>query len=418
MSLWEPLRDGCFHGRKYKERLVFALNREIMKKELFENIEKYAPAMAAMSDHFAAEPEISGQEFKTSAELVRVLKEAGFQVEYPACGLPTAFVARCGKGKGPKVAILTEYDALPGIGHGCGHNLHGSMSVLTALALYPVLKEADCELLVAGTPAEETDGAKVEMSAKGLFDGCDFAMMIHSCGGKNFSYTRTLAMDAIEFTFTGQTSHAAASPWEGRNALNALRLFFDAVDLLRQHVHPEVRMHGIVAEGGKAPNIVPDRAVGRFYFRDTKRARLDGLLEKVYNCARGAALCTETEVSWRFFESSFRDLLPNGPAEALAEKYFRAEGLETAAPEPMGSSDVGDVSYVCPAIHPEIDIAGHHITGHTRELAEATVLPYAHEAMKKGARIMGCCLLEVLTEPALRESMWKAWHEELKASKE
>ena len=195
-----------------------------MIAELDKNIAVNAPAMAAMSDGFAARPEVSGKEFETSKEIVRVLKDAGFEVEYPALGIPTAFTARCGRGGGPKVAILTEYDALPEIGHACGHNLHGSMSVLTALSLLPILKDIDCELLVAGTPAEETDGAKVEMSAKGLFDGCDFAMMIHSCGGKNMVEYRSLAMDAVEFTFTGKTSHAASAPWEGRNALNGLQL--------------------------------------------------------------------------------------------------------------------------------------------------------------------------------------------------
>ncbi|MCC8057420.1 amidohydrolase [Cloacibacillus sp.] len=389
-----------------------------MIAELDKNIAVNTPAMAAMSDGFAARPEVSGKEFETSKEIVRVLKEAGFEVEYPALGIPTAFTARCGRGGGPKVAILTEYDALPEIGHACGHNLHGSMSVLTALALLPILKNTDCELLVAGTPAEETDGAKVEMSAKGLFDGCDFAMMIHSCGGKNMVEYRSLAMDAVEFTFTGKTSHAASAPWEGCNALNGLQLFFHAVDMLRQHVRPEVRMHGIVHDGGAAPNIVPERAVGRFYFRAPKRAYLDEIIKKVHNCARGAALATETEVTWRNFEASFMDMLPNGPAETMAKKYFAKIGLEvTPCGTFMGSSDMGDVSYRCPALQPEIDISGENIEAHTRAFAEATQKPRAHEAMRDGAKIIGRCLLEVISDGELRGRMWQSYKEEIAAAK-
>ncbi len=389
-----------------------------MIEQLDKNIEKNAPAMEAMSDHFAAHPEISGEEYETSKEIVRVLREAGFEVEYPACGIPTAFVARCGKGGGAKVAILTEYDALPEIGHACGHNIHGSMSVLTGLSLYPILKDAPCELLVVGTPAEETDGAKVKMAEQGLFDGCDFAMMIHSCGGKNLVECRSLAMDALEFTFTGKASHAAASPWDGLNALNGLQLFFHAIDMLRQHVKPEVRMHGIYHYGGAAPNVVPERAVGRFYFRAPKRAYLDEIVEKVLNCARGAALATGTEVSWRNFEGSFMDMLPNGPAEVMARKYFEELGLRVTPTEGfIGSSDVGDVSYRCPAIQPEIDISDEIIEGHTRAFAAATLKPRAKKAMRDGAKIIGRCILEVIADEKSRAKISTSFNEELALAK-
>ena len=243
-------------------------------------------------------------------------------------------------------------------------------------------------------------------------------MMIHSCGGKNMVEYRSLAMDAVEFTFTGKTSHAASAPWEGRNALNGLQLFFHAVDMLRQHVRPEARMHGIVYDGGAVPNIVPERAVGRFYFRAPKRAYLDEIIKKVHNCARGAALATETEVAWRNFEASFMDMLPNGPAETMAKKYFAEMALEvTPCSTFMGSSDMGDVSYRCPALQPEIDISGENIEAHTRAFAEATQKPRAHEAMRDGAKIIGRCLLEVITDEELRGRMWKSYKEEIAAAK-
>jgi amidohydrolase len=387
---------------------------------LYAEIDRHWRDMAEMSDSFAAEPEVSGEEFKTSRAIVDVLEKSGFDVEYPFMGIPTAFIAKKGKpGSGGKVALLVEYDALPDIGHACGHNLHGSMSVLAGLGLLPLMKDIPGELLVVGTPAEETNGAKVEMAEKGVFDGCDFAIMIHSHCGKTIVKYRSLAMDAIEFTFKGKTSHAAAAPWEGINALNGLQLFFHAIDMLRQHVKPDVRMHGIYYEGGTAPNIVPERAKGRFYFRAPKRAYLDQIIEKVCDCARGAALATGTEVTWRNFEASFKDMLPNQAAEELLEGLFAEFGIPVTEIEGfMGSSDVGDVSYKCPAVQPEMDICGRNVEAHTREFAEATTTEIAHEALRSGAKIIARSALEVLLDEKLRERMWEDYKKEIEKGRE
>jgi amidohydrolase len=387
---------------------------------LYAEIDRHWRDMAEMSDSFAAEPEVSGEEFKTSRAIVDVLEKSGFDVEYPFMGIPTAFIAKKGKpGSGGKVALLVEYDALPDIGHACGHNLHGSMSVLAGLGLLPLMKDIPGELLVVGTPAEETNGAKVEMAEKGVFDGCDFAIMIHSHCGKTIVKYRSLAMDAIEFTFKGKTSHAAAAPWEGINALNGLQLFFHAIDMLRQHVKPDVRMHGIYYEGGTAPNIVPERAKGRFYFRAPKRAYLDQIIEKVCDCARGAALATGTEVTWRNFDASFKDMLPNQAAEELLEGLFAEFGIPVTEIEGfMGSSDVGDVSYKCPAVQPEMDICGRNVEAHTREFAEATTTEIAHEALRSGAKIIARSALEVLLDEKLRERMWEDYKKEIEKGRE
>lgn len=397
------------------------MEKERLIKQLDAEIEKNWPAMAEMSDDFAAHPEIGGAEYRTSRKIVDVLEEAGFDVEYPYMDIPTAFMAKRGRrGNGAKVALMVEFDALPEIGHACGHNLHGAMSVLAGISLLPLMKEIDGELLVVGTPAEETNGAKVEMAAKGVFDGCDFAIMIHCCCGKSILRYRSLAMDAIEFTFTGQTSHAASAPWEGRNALNGLQLFFHAIDMYRQHVRPDARMHGIYHEGGAAPNIVPEKAVGRFYFRAPKRAYLNKMLEYIYNAAKGCALATNTEVSWRNFEASFMDMLPNASAEKMLGELF-AEYDVPVVEEPclMGSSDVGDVTYRCPAVQPELDIsAGAKYEGHTRPFAEATLTKTGHEAMKTGAKIIARAALNVLTDPELREGMWLDYKKELKLGEE
>lgn len=397
------------------------MDTESLNKRIDETIDEKWPEMVAMSDAFAAAPEISGREFKTSRKLVDVLEEAGFDVEYPYMGLPTAFKARAGrKGNGGRAAILVEYDALPDVGHACGHNLHGSMSVLSALALLPLMKEIEGELLVIGTPAEETDGAKVKMAAEGAFDGCDLALMFHCSCGASIIKCRTLAMDAMEFTFTGAPAHAASAPWEGRNALNGLQLFFHAIDMYRQHVIPEARMHGVIVNGGSVPNIVPDKAVGHFYFRAPKRAYLDKMMEQILNCARGAALATKTEVEWRNFEASFMDILPNEALEDMLGEEFKKVGVPFSnEPAPFGSSDVGDVTYHCPAAQPMLDISdGVVYPGHTPEFAKAAVSAEGHEAMKKGARILARAILRTLTEPELREKMWTDFKKELEAGKE
>ena len=390
-------------------------------KRIDETIDEKWPEIVAMSDAFAAAPETSGREFKTSRRLVDVLEEAGFDVEYPYMGLPTAFKAKAGrKGRGGRAAILVEYDALPDVGHACGHNLHGSMSILAALSLLPLMKELDGELLVIGTPAEETDGAKVKMAADGAFDGCDFAMMIHSSCGASVIRCGTLAMDALEFTFTGAPAHAAAAPWKGRNALNGLQLFFHAIDMYRQHVIPEARMHGVIVNGGSVPNVVPDKAVGHFYFRAPKRAYLDKMIEQVFNCARGAALATNTEVEWRHFEASFMDMRPNAAAEKMVEDVYKEVGVPCVpGPIEFGSSDVGDVTYHCPAVQPLIDISGGVVyPGHTPEFAKAAVSAEGHLAMKNGARIIARGVLRSLTDPELRDRMWADFKAEKEADKE
>ncbi len=370
-------------------------------------IASLAPEVAALSDDLAAHPELSGEEFESSRKIVALLRKGGFDVEYPYLGLPTAFRAVRGKPDGAsRVALLVEYDALPEIGHACGHNLHGSMSVLAGLALAPLMERIDGELVLFGTPAEETNGAKVLMADRGAFDGFDLALMIHCHGGATFVPYRSLAMDAVEFVFRGKAAHAAGMPWEGKNALNGVQLLFHAVDMLRQHVRPEVRMHGIVSKGGAAPNIVPETAEARFYFRAPKRAYLDQVLDQVHDCARGAALATGTEVEWRNFEFSFDDVLPNGAAEAMMEEIFSDLAVPLSpSPGALGSSDVGNVSYRCPAIQPEMDFTGRHVAAHTREFAAAVTGPRAHEALVTGARALARAALRVFFDGDLRRRM-------------
>ncbi len=359
----------------------------------------------ALNLAIAANPETGGNERFACAAHSEFLRHAGFSVETPFCGIPTAFCATGGTGA-PVVALLVEYDALPEIGHGCGHCLHGAMSSLAGAALLPFVNWTGGTLRVIGTPAEETNGAKVTMAKSGVFDDVTLAMMIHCNDVTNFVRYRSLAMDAPEFTFTGQTAHAAGAPWEGRNALNGATLFLHAVDMLRQHVRPDVRMHGVITEGGTAPNIVPDRAVVRCYARAPERTALDALMDRIGRCAAGAATATETDVSRRLVEYSFDDTKANESAETMMESVFSELGLPLSpAPGPIGSSDVGNVSHRCPSLQPHLAITDTPTPHHTREFAQAASGPLAAKALEVGAQALSRAAIRVFLDGALRDRM-------------
>lgn len=370
-----------------------------------EAIEKNIDPVWDLNLYMASHPELGGQEYEASRRMKDMLEKSGFAITYPYCNIPTSFNAQRGQ-RGPSVALLAEYDALPEIGHGCGHCLHGGMTLLAGLALSPLLERIPGILYVIGTPSEETNGAKVTLAKNGVFDSMDLAMMIHCNDTTNYVQYRSLAMDAIEFTFKGQTAHAAGAPWEGRNALNGVQLFFHAIDMLRQHVKPTVRMHGIISHGGEAPNIVPDRASAKFYFRAMERTYLDRVLEKAFNCAKGAAMATETSIQWENVEFSFDEMRPNHTAEEMMEEIFKECGVDTvSAPGPGGSSDMGNVSQHCPALQPLLAITQVPTPHHTRAFAEAVTTPEARETLKTGARILARAALRTFLDSFFREEM-------------
>lgn len=244
-------------------------------KEIEKRIEDLAPGACELSDWMAAHPEVSEEEFESARRHGAYLRDAGFSVTAPYCDLSTSYDASLdGVEPGPCVALMAEYDALPEIGHACGHNVHGAMALLAGAALAAEMAHLPGRLRIVGTPAEETLGQKATMTNRGAFDGVDLALMIHCEGGRSFVRYRALAVRSYEFTFTGRTTHAAASPWEGVNALNALRLFYDALDMRRQHIRPEVRIHGVITHGGVYANIVPEKAVAQFHFRAPDRVML------------------------------------------------------------------------------------------------------------------------------------------------
>ncbi len=388
---------------------------EQLLPELQAGLDRYFDKALELNQYLATHPELGNQEFETSRRMAQFLEEAGLEVEYPFAGLPTAFRGSAGT-QGPLVAIMAEEDALPGVGHGCGHCLHGTMSLLAGAALKPLAEELGCRVQVVGTPAEETDGAKVTMAAAGLFDGCDLAMMVHCAAGVSRTASRTLAMDALEFTFKGRSSHASGSPWEGRSALAGVQLFGVALDSLRQFVRPEIRIHGVVTRGGLAPNVVPDDAACKYYFRAPTRKMLNELMERVYDCARGAALATGTSVSWANAEFSFDNMMPNLTAEDAAGQVFDELGIAYENNlVPGGSSDMGNVSQRCPALEAKLAISDKPIAGHSLEFAQMIQGPLAPAGLRKGAQFLGRLTLKVWLQEDLRRKMKEEYEANLKA---
>lgn len=368
----------------------------------------------AMSVDIAHNPELSEHEYRTSKMLADALTARGWNVEYPYLGLPTAFNAVRKNGKGPVVAYMAEYDALPGVGHACGHNMNGVISLLGATALADaVLGDMPGEIRVVGTPAEETNGAKVEMAEKGIFDDADFAMMVHVDSGITHPLYRSMALVPLEFVFTGHAAHAASGPWNGRNALNGVQLLFHALDMLRQHVRPDTRIHGIITKGGDAPNVVPDLAKAEFYFRSPSRKYLESVLEQVYNCARGSALATATEVSWHVTDAIFHEVLPNAAAERAMSKVLGDLGIEYEdAPKNGGSTDVGNVSWRCPTMHLSLAITKEHAPHHTREFAAAAMnTENVRHGLLDGARALARMGMLVMTDANLRREMLRDFEE-------
>lgn len=336
-----------------------------------------------LSEYIFDNPELGHEELKACKAHVDLLKNHGFEVEEEYLGIETAFKATYDSGKeGPSIAFLSEYDALPGMGHGCGHNLLGATSTGAGIVLSKVIGNLKGKVIIVGTPAEETSGAKVEMTEKGSFDDIDIAMAVHP-GSKHSKSGASLAMEAIQFTFKGKAAHAAAYPEKGINALDGAINTFVNINALRQHVRSSARIHGIIKDGGKAANIVPDLAVAQFYVRAETKTYLKELIEKVKNCAKGAAMASGAELEITNYEASYDNLVTN---KALLDAYCKRlndTGVEEIleAGQSFGSLDIGNVSHVIPTIHPYFGITNDDIVAHTIEFAEATKTKMAYDSM-------------------------------------
>ncbi|WP_028808555.1 M20 family metallopeptidase [Streptomyces canus] len=363
------------------------------------------PRMEAVSWSIHARPELKFAEFHAQQVLTGWLVESGFTVTSGAGGLDTAFVAlHQGPEPGPYVAVLAEYDALPGVGHGCGHNLIAAGGAAAAIAVVRALPTHPGTVAVIGTPGEEMGGAgKVKLAEAGVFAGVDAAVMFHP-GDRWLTGRPGLAAAHLRVAFTGVSAHASVSPWQGRSALAAAQLFLNAVDAMRQFVPPTARLHGIVSDGGQAPNVVPARAAVDLYVRDRTAASAEALVERVRAAAAGAALATGTEAEVSETGPLYAERRNNA---VLAERFgeaVRALGADIGPYDPdspAGSSDIGNLSQLMPVIHPYVQITDAGTPAHSDAMREAAATPLAHDRTQVAATGLAEVVTELLTEPAV-----------------
>ena len=361
-----------------------------MKEILYNEGQLIKERLAEISDYIYRNPELGNEEYKAVEALTTFLKEHGFEIECPYSGMNTAFKATFDSGKeGMTVGYLCEYDALPKIGHGCGHNMIGVMSAGAGVVLSKVLSEIGGKIIVYGTPAEETNGGKVILTEAGAFDELDAAMIVHPDGETRASGSSS-ALYPIRFIYKGKTAHAASCPEKGINALNSVIQLFNGIDALRQHVTPDVRMHGIITKGGVAANIVPDEAIADFYFRASTKERVTEVVEKVKRIAEGAALMTGTTLEMERYELPYDDLKTNETLSEIFNSNLRELGITDIKEAKVtgGSSDIGNVSHVAPTIHPYIGVTDCPMVGHSVEMANSTITSKAHDRLLIAALAM------------------------------
>ena len=385
---------------------------EILKEKIISEIDKIKPQAVGVANHIFDNPELSGKEYDTQKYLTGILQKNGFDVKQGIGTLPTSFRAEFNfKKPGPSVAFIAEYDALFKMNHACHHHIIASSSVNTAIALSRLSDHLCGKVLVIGTPAEEIMDAKGLMGRNGAFDGIDAGLMFHG-GSINNTNLIVLAIDGLEFSYKGKAAHAAAAPYEGINALDAVILLFTSINALRQQLKEDVRIHGNIIKGGDAVNIIPELATARFYIRSQQRKYLNEVIEKVKNCARGAALQTGAELSISVFEDPGNDLLKNMNLIFEFEKNFKSlGGIIDDKPFLLGSSDIGNLSYLIPILHPMVQTSKENHALHTEEFLSYGKTEIAYKGMILGMKSTALTAARILTDYKFLKAV-KDEHEE------
>ena len=383
------------------------------KARLAATVEGARDEILELSHRIHANPEVAFEERQAAGWVVEALARHGFVVEHPAGRLATAIRATRPGGRGgagPRIGILAEYDALPGLGHGCGHNTMAASGVGAAIALAAIADELPGEIVFLGTPAEERGSGKQYMIEDGLFDGIDAALLFHPCD-RNHVETHPLASEDVEIVFRGLQAHAAADPWKGLNALDAMILLFNSVGLWRQQLRPDARVHGIIQEGGTAANIIPDRTKAWFMLRSPDQSDYERMKVRFGEMAEAAAAATGTTVEL-VFSGGARSMKPNATLEARWVANAAAYGIVDQGPDPnSGSTDMANVSWVCPTIHPELAIADEGTPGHSILFRDAAVTPRADETTLLAATLVAQTAYELFANPALVEAAWQEFRE-------
>ena len=381
------------------------------KARLAAAVEAARDEIVDLSHRIHANPEPAFEERQAAAWVAETLRGHGFDVTFPAGSLETAVRAtrRGGRGgNGPKIGILAEYDALPGLGHGCGHNTMAASGVGAAIALASVIDELPGEIVFLGTPAEERGSGKQIMIDDGLMAGLDAALLYHTCD-RNHVESHPLASEDVDVVFHGLQSHASSDPWMGKNALDAMILLFGSVGLWRQQLRPSSRVHGIIREGGTAANIIPDRTSAWFMLRSDDAAYYETMATQFRAMAEAAALATGTTVEVTF--SGGASTMRNN---AVLTERFRANmaayGIEDQGDDPnAGSTDMANVSWICPTIHPDLAICDEGVAGHSIEFRDAAVTPRADETTLLAATLVAQTAYELFVDPELVRAAWAAF---------
>ncbi|HEX8969308.1 MAG TPA: M20 family metallopeptidase [Chloroflexota bacterium] len=380
-----------------------------LKRRVCEVIDRRAAELIETADWIHAHPEIGHQEIEASRRLSGMLRAAGIPVEMGTAGMATAFKAELqgAHAARPRVAILAEYDALPGLGHGCGHNLIGTSAVGAGLALNEVVPELTGSIWVLGTPAEESaaqnSGGKVHMVNAGIFEDVDAAIMFHPGTETAVTLDRSLAARGFEFYFHGRAAHAAGAPEEGINALDAVVLLYNAISVLRQQVRSDVRIHGIILNGGAAANIIPDYAAIRYRTRADDSDYLAEVVDRVIACAEGAARATGCRLEWTEYMPGYENTMPNKVLLELMSQNLRSLGAQVnneRRRSGRGSTDFGNVSRRVPGIEARIAITDQLDTpGHSIEFREAAGSERGRRAMLTAAKGLAMTAVDLLGNP-------------------
>ncbi|MGZ4597816.1 MAG: amidohydrolase [Actinomycetes bacterium] len=366
-------------------------------------VDEVAPELVALSHAIAADPELAYEEVRASAACADLLERHGLQVERGAYGLPTAFAARAGS-HGPHVVVCAEYDALPGVGHACGHNIIAASGAGAGIALAGVAEEAGLRVTVLGTPAEESGGGKVDMIRAGALEGVDFAMMVHP-SPFDVHDSRGLAIEEWEVVYRGQASHASYAPQLGRNALDGLVAGYSAIAMLRQHLAPLQQVHGVITDGGAAANVVPERAAATYYLRALDLPGLEDLRHRVHACLEGGATATGTTVEVRTVGNTYDPVDPHpglvATFGAACAEIGRAYTPNPAGEELGGSTDFGNVSQLVPAVHADLAVHSWPAVNHQHEFAAHCVTAVGDRTMLEGATALALTAVAVAADPSI-----------------
>jgi amidohydrolase len=381
-----------------------------LKLKAKDSVESQRQQLIQLSLNIHDNPELGFKEQKASAWLVGYLEDNGFHVERGITGLPTAFRATYGQGS-PRVGLIAEYDALPEMGHGCGHNIIGAAAVAAGVASKHIIDQLGGGVVVLGTPGEEGFGGKIDMVKAGAFKGIDVAMIVHP-DTRNMPTEDALAACTLEVDFFGRPAHAAAQPHKGINALDAMILAFTSINSLRQHIRGDARIHGIITDGGEAPNIVPAHSAAVFLVRALDDDYLAELKDKVLKCFTGASVATGARLEYRWRDRTYAPMKNNMTLAGLFKQNLESLGRDVEAFDPrfgLGSTDMGNVSQVVPSIHGMIAIAPPGVLLHTPEFAAAAASEAGHQGLLDAAKGMAMTVADIL-QPGTIDKIRQEFH--------